>query len=286
VEEATLLAPDHAPAWIALSRAYMSWAYDDPAYLLRAKSALRRALQLDEKSYDAHYLAGSIALYTDWDWTLAVDSLNRALELNPGYDRALQVLGDYYEMLGQYDKSIELGIRSIKSNPQSASMYMNLGLTYEYAGRTEEALEACETAIALDPEFSWAALCLAEVHAMLGNYAQAVEMADKATAGLEAGDEVIGLSAPVYAAAGDVERVNEIAAYFDAQAKERYVSPFFRSYAALARGDLDSYFKFIEEAVETKAQFAQWVASVPHHAVARKDPRMQPILERLNFPAP
>jgi adenylate cyclase len=285
VEEATLLAPDYAPAWVALTRAYLSWTNDDPAYLLRARSALQRALQLDENSYDAQYLKGSMALYRDWDWELAVGSLNRALELNPGYDRALQVLGDYYEMLGQYEKAIELGIRAIKANPQSSSMYMNLGLTYQYAGRAEEALAACETGIALNPNSRWAAICLAEVHEMMGNYSQAVEMADKATEGFAIEDAVLGLAAPVYAAAGRTDRVNEIGAWFDEQAQGRYVSPFFRAYVSLAREDFDEYFALIEEAVEKKAQFTPWLATVPHSAEARKDPRMQPILERLNFPA-
>ena len=56
------------------------------------------------------------------------------------------------------------------------------------------------------------------------------------------------------------------------------------SYGAFATNDLDGFFHLMQQAIDLKIPFSPWVATVPHFAEARKDPRMQPILESLNLP--
>ncbi len=177
---ATQSAPDYAPAWVALANAYFALSNDNPRYIELAREAATKALALNQHLSDAHKVMGGLAFYADWDWNTALKSLNRALELNPGNGSALQIHGDYYEMLGDYDRAIQLGISSMKAAPNSVGMRMNLGLTYNYARDFRQGLEVCDTGEAPDNMPVWNSVCVAEAYVGLGDFDNAVRYANAA----------------------------------------------------------------------------------------------------------
>ena len=210
LQKATVLAPDHAQGWAALAGAYTGLATDDPAFLEQARTATARALELDDNLSDAHYVAGTIAFYKDWDWEVTTRELNKALDLNPGNEDAMQVLGDYYEVLGDWPRAIELGIRSKQSNPISASMRLNLGFTYNYSGQYREGLAECLSAVELNPASPWSHICAAESKTGLGLLDEAVAAADESIRLAPHEDAILGLATFVYAAAGRADQVEAI----------------------------------------------------------------------------
>jgi TolB-like protein/tetratricopeptide (TPR) repeat protein len=284
LEAATLSAPNYAPAWTALARANLSLGLDDPAYLDNATEAAHRALSLDESSSDAHYVIGAMAFYVDWEWERALERLNRALELNPGNGSALQVLGDYYEMLGQYEESIRLGIRSVETSPNSLGLKMNLGLSYNYSDQYELGLQSCDTGEPPSEMSRWTALCVAEAHIGLNNMAEATRYAN---AVLEDGivDPVVAvLGALVLARVGEANRAIEIWNEFESMSQKQYVSPTVLAYASYAAGDIDRFFSYLDIAITEKATWAPWVATVPHFRAIHGDPRFAAIVDRMNLP--
>ena len=284
LEEATLLAPDYAPAWVSLARAYLGHTNEDPEYLPRARAATKRALALDDSQSDAHYIAGSIAFYRDWDWEAGLASLQRALELNPGNASALQVLGDYYEVLGNWPRSIELGIESTLSDPTSGNMLMNLGLTYNYAGQPEKGLESCEAGRNLRGSDQWISICIAEAYAMMGNEEKTVIAAERAIGGANPEDAVSALTALAFGMVGHESRASAILEDLRETARTRYVSALFLAYAAFGAGDDDTFFVYANQAIDQKSTFTPWVASVPHFTRVHDDPRYIALVERLDLP--
>jgi tetratricopeptide (TPR) repeat protein len=284
LKKATVLAPDYARGWVALARAYASLATDDPAFLELAKMATARALELDDSLSDAHYVAGFIALYKDWDWELATRELNRALELNPGNEGAMQALGDYYELLGEWSKAVELGIRSKQSNPVSAGMRMNLGFTYNYAGRYEEGLAECLSALELSPASAWANICTAESKTGLSLFEEAAAAAEEAIRLAPSEDPILGLASFVFAAAGRVGKVETIHQLLEQESETRYVSPYALAMTALNKGDDEGAITFLERAVEEKATYTPWINSYPGFDRMRSMPRFQALIESLNLP--
>ena len=285
LKKATVLAPDYARGWVALARAYASLATDDPAFLELAKMATARALELDDSLSDAHYVAGFIALYKDWDWELATRELNRALELNPGNERAMQALGDYYELLGEWSKAVELGIRSKQSNPVSAGMRLNLGFTYNYAGRFEEGLAECLSALELSPASAWANICIAESKTGLSLLEEAAAAAEEAIRLAPSEDPILGLASFVFAAAGRVGQVETIHQLLEQESETRYVSPYALAMTALNKGDDEGAITFLERAVEEKATYTPWINSYPGFDRMRSMPRFQALIESLQLPA-
>jgi adenylate cyclase len=284
LEAATLSAPNYAPAWTALARANLSLGLDDPAHLDKALESAQRALSLDESSSDAHYVIGAMAFYVDWEWERALMRLNRALELNPGNGSALQVLGDYYEMLGDYRESIRLGIRSVETSPNSVGLKMNLGLTYNYSDQYEMGLQSCDTGDPPSEMRRWSAICVAEAYLGLNNTVEAIRYSN---AVLEDGiiDPVVAvLGALVLARAGETGRAIEIRNEFESMSQKQYVSPTVLAYASYAAGDIDQFFSYLDIAVAAKATWAPWVATVPHFRDVHDDPRFTELVARMNLP--
>jgi TolB-like protein len=285
LQKATVLAPDYARGWVALARSYASLATDDPAFLGQAKVAAARAMELDDTLSDSHYVVGNIAFYQDWDWELATRELKRALDLNPGNESAMQVLGDYYELLGEWSEAIELGIRSKQSNPVSAGMRMNLGFTYNYAERYKEALAECLSALELSPASAWAHICLADSKMGLGLLEEAAAAAEEAIRLAPNEDIILGLASFVFGATGRVEKVATIHRLLEQESQTRYVSPYALAMTALNKGDNEAAITFLELAVEEKATYTPWINSYPGFERMRSMPRFQALIESLHLPA-
>ena len=285
LEKATVLAPDHAQGWAALAGAYAGLATDDPVFLEQARMATARALELDDNLSDAHYVAGTIAFYKDWDWEVTTRELNRALDLNPGNESAMQVLGDYYEVLGDWPRAIELGIRSKQSNPVSATMRMNLGFTYNYSRQYREGLAECLSAVELNPASPWSHICTAESNTGLGLMDEAVAAADESLRLAPNEDAILGLASFVYAAAGRAEEVEAIHQTLEQESEIRYVSPYARAMAAMNLGDDDAAMTLLEFAIVGKATFTPWINSYPGYERLRSMPRFEALIESLHLPA-
>lgn len=287
LEAATISAPDYAPAWAAIARAYLAWGNEDPKNTELARQAANRAMSLDENLADAHYIAGALALYYDWDWQQALDSLDRALELNPGHENSWQTLGDYYEVVGDYDKSIELGRKSVEAAPNSENMWMNLGLSQAYGKKYREALESCDNGLPPREMRKWTAYCVATAHLGLNDKDKAIEYARTVVdvpnmANVE--HIILGVASLVLGEAGDQESAAKVLADLELLAATHYVSPTPLAYSALGAGDTDAFFVYLERAVNEKAIWSPWVNTVPYFKGAREDPRYGPIRERMNLP--
>ena len=284
LEAATISAPDYAPAWTALARANLSLGLDDPAYLDKALEAAQGALSLDESSSDAHYVLGAMAFYNDWEWERALERLNRALELNPGNGAALQVLGDYYEVTGEYQESIRLGIRSVETSPNSVGLKMNLGLSYNYSGQYEMGLQSCDTGESPSEMSRWTAQCTAEAYIGLDNKAEAIRYANAVLEDGIVDPLVAALGALVLASAGENDRAIAIRNELESMSQKQYVSPTVLAYASYAAGDIDQFFRYLDIAVAAKAAWAPWVATVPHFRGMHDDSRFTELVARMNLP--
>ncbi len=283
MEAATVQDPAYAVAWAELAEAYASSTRDDPASLPRARAALQRALDLDPDLAEVQTALGRMAFYHDWDWETARRALERAIALNPGYDDAHQIYGDYFEILGRWDEAIAEGVRSKEVNPVSAVMRLNLGLTYTYAGRFDAAIAECQSAQELDARSSWAYFCLADAYLRKGEGRQALAAAQTAVR-LDSADVHRAMLARVYALSGDRDRADSVVTSLEAAAKTRYVSPWFLSWVHIGLGHTDRALALLERAVAEHATYTPWVNSLPDFDAVRSDPRFQALLRRMNLP--
>jgi adenylate cyclase len=215
-EEAVRLDPNFSLAYAALANTYLLLAGQTLALrevFPRAEELIRKALDLDSTSSDAHTAAGNLALQRAQDWTLAEQEFQKAISLNPSnasahwwYAVLLKALGRIDEqieelrttiqldplwedpklrlaqalaMAGDIPSAIELGEEVRDHDPQNPSPHIALGFFYVRAGRVDDARKEAELLSGRDLGDSHQRTDQAVLSALLGNPADARQLAGK-----------------------------------------------------------------------------------------------------------
>ncbi len=119
LEKSLELAPNYAPSWANLGRAYTagaSFQFGGDEVYRKAEAAFARAVALQPDAIDARvYMAN---MFTD---------------------------------TGRVEKAVPLLRAAVKANPSHAESHWELGYAYRFAGMLEESVSECERARRLDP---------------------------------------------------------------------------------------------------------------------------------------
>jgi tetratricopeptide (TPR) repeat protein len=107
----------------------------------------------------------------------AVVQFEKALEIDPEFGYALNLLAYTYAEMGSFDKALQTFERYAAAQPDDANPFDSMGDLNFLVGKFDRAREKYEAALAVRPGFasSWK---LAYLHALNGDYAQAVRWID------------------------------------------------------------------------------------------------------------
>jgi TolB-like protein len=156
----------------------------------KAKAAVEKALELDDRLPEAHTIAASIASWYEWDWAAAEASYRRVLSLNPGgafahgdyawyllrqrrYDDALHQIGVAIDLdplmplfygwsvglhcaAGRYDEALRDFERAKEIDPNFGLPYFHAGMTYFLKGMPDKAIEVLQEGVKITPHPGWA----------------------------------------------------------------------------------------------------------------------------------
>lgn len=78
-----------------------------------------------------------------------VDFFQHVLAANPVHHDALEVLGDAYRRIGDYEKGLELDLRLAQLKPDNEMVRYGLACSYALAGQTDDALRNLSKAVDL-----------------------------------------------------------------------------------------------------------------------------------------
>ncbi len=155
-EQATKLDPRFARAWAGLGAVYAFQAgagyVPSKEGYARAKSAVKKALALDQDLAYALRVRGWIQMSCDWDWAAAEASYRRAMSVEPG--RGHVETAQLAVAMGRFEVAVLLARRAVELDPISVQPYATLGLAYWYGGRWEEAVAAYKKALEFVPEYT------------------------------------------------------------------------------------------------------------------------------------
>ncbi len=84
----------------------------------------------------------------------AIEYFEKAIELDPNYDKAYYYMGAAYEKLENYEKAINCYEKAVNINPKSAEALSRIGLCYESLDEIQKAIEAYERVIKVDPKLN------------------------------------------------------------------------------------------------------------------------------------
>lgn len=184
LREVTVLDPAYAPGHAALASCMQYQAFFDYVAPLeiRAESeaAARRAVELDEDLAEARVALGGILWYLDLDPVAAGRELERALDLNPGSDRALLHSSWLLGESGNFDEAIPVTLKAIRLNPLAPAVHHALGQVYYLAREFDQAIEAYRKAVELSRSDPYLHFSLVAPLHFKGDQAAAFQAARKA----------------------------------------------------------------------------------------------------------
>ena len=173
----------YAPAYAGLGQAYW-YKYEatrDATWISKATQSCERAIQLDERSAEAHDCLGMVYQGTG-KYELAALQFQRAVELDPSSDDAVRGLASSYSSLGKVTQAEETYRRAISLRPQYWRGYNMLGAFYYAHARYDEATKMFRQVIALAPDNYRGYSNLGAVYLIQGRYKDAVPLFELAVA--------------------------------------------------------------------------------------------------------
>jgi tetratricopeptide (TPR) repeat protein len=153
LEQAVSADPSFAAAWAELARAYSIKAFyhapetDRKHWNLEADVAVEKALSLAPNLAEGH-AARAFVLWTPdkgFPHELAIQSYQRALELNPDLEEAHHQLATIFFHIGLLDKSWAEVEKGLAINPANTLMRFRFGVINIYRAKYEEALQALKS---------------------------------------------------------------------------------------------------------------------------------------------
>ena len=147
-----------AHAGLALTKVAQAVAHDVPHLeaLAEAKTLALRALALDDKSADAQVALGQVMLLSEWDWTAAERSFQRALAINPNHAEAYLHYGGLMEALGQLTRGFELKLQGLECDSTSALAHVLIAASLWNQRRYDEVIVWVNKALDRDPRHLFA----------------------------------------------------------------------------------------------------------------------------------
>ncbi len=196
LHEAVRIDPADPFANAGLALGYLEIAHGplDPGDALsKGEAAAMQAIRLDTSMAEIYAALAEIYLYQTWEFDLAEQNFQKALQLNPNlalthyhYAWALYLwgrmkeaiiehklakkydpfnplhtawLGALYCYNGQYEEAIKEAEKALELNAEYPVSYYVLGITYLEQGREEEAIDAHKKVMEIMPTWSFPLVC-------------------------------------------------------------------------------------------------------------------------------
>src|SRR5213594_2517172 len=276
--------PNYALAYVGLADSYLllsSYAAVSPAESLPpARSALKKALELDDSLAEAHASFGLLTTL-ELDLHRALDELKRAVELKPNYATAHHWLALAHLTLAQFDSAISEAKRAIELDPLSLVINADTSWIYFSARRYDEAEAQVRKTLEIGPQFFLAHYYFGEVLQFKAHLSESIAEFQKA---FELNNDPYSLAmlGQAYGRNGQRDEAQKILARLNEEAKSHYVAPYALALVQTALGDKGRAIDELEHAYqehETNYLFA--IKVDPMLDDLRRDPRFEALVQKV-----
>lgn len=263
----------------AYYRSYLLGHINPREAFARIESAARKAIELDETSAEAHVSLANMKLHSDWDFSLVQRELERALVLNSTYAQAHHIFSHYWVARGNIEQSRADSLRALDIDPTNLTLIAHLGWHHYHAGDYARAIETCKRAIGMDPSFILARRYLGQAYILNRMYKEAIAQFERLMSdGSTFAEGYLGL---VLAVSGRKQEAEAMLADLISESTERYVSSYHLALIALALGDIDRAFAWLNDALDERAWSVPYLKLDPMLISIRGDAQFKRLLGRL-----
>ncbi len=255
---------------------------EPPAVVPRAREAIVRSLELDERFGEAHAVLGIFRGLLDYDWPGAEAAFRRAFELSPGSASVLSQHAWYHLVPRmQVAAAVEEAQRAVTLDPLSPSAHGLLGLVLVVARQYDRACDACRTAVQLAPGLWWLHWFYGTALLSQGSVDEAMRQCWQVYEEIRQ-PLVIGAMSAVCGLSSQRQKARDLLRELGEMARNTNVPPFAFALAYLGLGD-DRVFEWLDRAVTARDPIATHLPSMPLYDGLRGDPRFPVLLAKMGL---
>jgi TolB-like protein/DNA-binding winged helix-turn-helix (wHTH) protein/Flp pilus assembly protein TadD len=274
-------APDYALAYVGLADAYDSIVFSDPGFgqdaYPKAREAIQRALQLDQRLAPAHATFGWMTMHFEHDWARAERAFRRGLELDPNDSVARFRYSHLLAIRGRLPEAEREAQRAREADPLSVPIADILAWYSFYGGADTEALRRMRDAADLEgspTRFHGFAAYVYAVRAECDRAATELERLPNAS------DAFPRISEAAFAIArcGDAMPAEGLRQELVAR---RMAYP--AAMVHLGRGEMEAFYDWLNRAIDARSAEPLYIGVDPAFRREWQDPRFQAALRRLGL---
>jgi TolB-like protein/Tfp pilus assembly protein PilF len=250
----------------------------------RAKELADRAIKLNNQSATAHSSLGLINIFVHWDLDGAYQSFQTALEHSSGSGEIYHAYYIYLTAVGKSDEAVNTMERAIQLDPLSLPINQSLGEALMNAGRYDDAIEQLDKTLELDPNFRAAIETKGWAYLFKNEKERAIDTFKEFQ--MKTGDPLKGQTGLgyTYGVAGKIDKANECLQLLSQREKRdtnvNLNMDFLVIYAGL--NDLDKVFYYMGKALD-EGSVLMFLRTHPFAENIRNDPRFNELLIKAGF---
>jgi eukaryotic-like serine/threonine-protein kinase len=282
--------PSYALAYAMMADCYYLELYYGfnaaPDRIRNAEASAERALQLDDSVAEGHVAAAMVHLCKKGDQSVlesdhqpAVDSLRRALDLNPNLAIAHQRYAWVLSAFGHLNDAVREMKLAQELDPLSPTNNAALGIILVCDRQFREALEYCHKAAELDPNSAPIQENLALSYALNGMYQQAIEHYQKERElNPESKAEVLASVATVLVTAGRSSEAEGIMRELGDLSRAGKADPYNMAQLCATRGEKEQAFEWLDKVLRMESPGVRGLVRM-----IRYDPLLDPLRSDARF---
>jgi tetratricopeptide (TPR) repeat protein len=288
LNEAILIDPEYARAYAALADCYQlqgfyHFASPSDAYP-RAKTAVQKALSLDNSIAEAHASLLSIYADYDWDWPGVEREFKATVAIDPNYAVAYQYYGYGLLGMGRGEEALVAMKHAADLDPVSPSVQASLAWAYYLLRHDELAVDQCKRVLEMYPDFVPAHQLLGIVYGQMGADQRALTELNQAEI-LERDDSItpILLDYELARTGKQAEAARNLKNVL-AKSQGASIPDYYLAAAWTAIGNKQEALHFLDRAYRFRSNWVSYLQYDPRFDALRPEPQFKALLNKIAFP--
>ncbi len=251
---------------------------------ITAKELAIKSLELDDSLAESHISLAIVKLFHEWDWDGALNSFEKAMELNFGSSIVHHPYSIYLAVQGDIEEAVKEMEIALSFDPLSPNLLSSLGEMYIFAGRYDDAIEQINKALELEPNFINAKIHLSYAYLSKGEHNKAIKILD----GIDFSNDkecetgTIGFAFALAGARHRAEKYLKILLDKNDR-KEGLSNSLSLAYIYAALGNKEKMFEYLDKSYEERIGGLIFIKIVPVFKKHSNDLRYKLLLEKLKL---
>jgi serine/threonine-protein kinase len=286
-QQAIAIDPAYALAYVGLAHAYraesLSTDMRSAEVFPKAEAAAQKAIAIDDTLAEAHAALGFTVGWYDWDWKRAENEVRRALELN---DNSADAHWFYAHILSTTGRHAEAKVeirRATELDPLSPMINTSAGMVLLNAGETDQAIVSFRRTLELAPDFWLIHLFASYAYIDKGLFADAIVEARKAKALSRVSSQPDSLLGYALAKSGKTTEARAVLQELLNPPAGRYIPPTYVALVYNGLGESDEALVWLRRGVEERDPKMIFLKVDAKWNNLRNDPQFKDVLRRVGL---